>query len=468
MAKTRAGWMATRKEHTTYSLFFFGQNLLWGFAGMILTFLTDIGISAELAGTILIVPKIWDAVNDTIFGVIVDRTRFKNGQKFLPWVKIGVAAIGVTTLAMFAIPAAAPQTLKIIWFIIAYILFDAAYTMLDAPAFALPTVMTNNIDERTSFVSGNKLWAMVGGVLATVLVSVMQKQLGWFGAGCIFIIGGVIFMLPLLFCAKERQSDEQKKEEDVSLKQIFGYVGKNKYLLITLIAMLLFGLTAVESQLCIYIARICYGNQGLGSINSACVAIPVIFVSMVIPPLAKKFDKFWILVFGVLSSIVLNVVTYFIGFDNVVVAIIFTALKCMGLAFWQVIIYMLVADTVEYGTYKSGTRAAGITFSLQTFISKLKNALITSLIAFSLALVGFVEGENAVQPEGVAQGIWGIFTLLPAIGYVIALVVLLVGYKLRDKSVQVMADYNSGNITYDEAVAAIGDKFGAPAPKGNN
>lgn len=466
MAKMRDGYIATRKEHFTYSLFFFGQNLLWGFAGLVVTYLTDIGLTAALAGTILIVPKIWDAINDTIFGVIVDKTRFKNGQKFLPWVKIGVAAIGVTTLLMFAIPASTPQTLKIIWFVVAYILFDAAYTMLDAPAFALPTVMTNNIQERTALVSGNKLWAMVGGVLAAVLVPMLQKKLGWFGAGCIFIIGGVILMLPLLFCAKERQSEEQKKEEEVTFKQMLNYLGKNKYLLIALVAMLLFGLTAVESSLSIYIARICFGNQSLGTILAACVALPVILISAIIPPLARKIDKFWILVIGIASSIVINIITYFVGFSNVTLAIVFTALKCMGLAFWQVIVYMLVADTVEYGTYKSGTRAAGITFSLQTFVSKLKNALISSLVAFSLALTGFVEGENAVQPAGVAEGIWGIFTFLPVIGYAIALAVLLIGYKLRDDSVQVMAKYNSGEITYEEAVAVLGDKFGAPAVRG--
>lgn len=466
MAKMRDGYMATRKEHFTYSLFFFGQNLLWGFAGLVVTYLTDIGLTAALAGTILIVPKIWDAINDTIFGVIVDKTRFKNGQKFLPWVKIGVAAIGVTTLLMFAIPASTPQTLKIIWFVVAYILFDAAYTMLDAPAFALPTVMTNNIQERTALVSGNKLWAMVGGVLAAVLVPMLQKKLGWFGAGCLFIIGGVILMLPLLFCAKERQSEEQKKEEEVTFKQMLNYLGKNKYLLIALVAMLLFGLTAVESALSIYIARICFGNQSLGTVLAACVALPVILISAIIPPLARKIDKFWILVIGIASSIVINVITYFVGFSNVTMAIVFTALKCMGLAFWQVIIYMLVADTVEYGTYKSGTRAAGITFSLQTFVSKLKNALISSLVAYSLALTGFVEGENAVQPAGVAEGIWGIFTFLPVIGYAIALAVLLIGYKLRDDSVQVMAKYNSGEITYEEAVAVLGDKFGAPAVRG--
>ena len=75
---------------------------------------------------------------------------------------------------------------------------------------------------------------------------------------------------------------------------------------------------------------------------------------------------------------------------------------------------MLVADTVEYGTYKSGARAAGITFSLQCFAAKLKNGLIGSVVLASLSVVGFVEGEGAIQPAGVAEGVWALFCLLPA------------------------------------------------------
>lgn len=56
------------------------------------TFLTDIGIAAATAAVILLAPKLWDAVNDVIFGYIADRHTFKNGQKFLPWVRIGTAA----------------------------------------------------------------------------------------------------------------------------------------------------------------------------------------------------------------------------------------------------------------------------------------------------------------------------------------------------------------------------------------
>jgi len=141
-------------------------------------------------------------------------------------------------------------------------------------------------------------------------------------------------------------------------------------------------------------------------------------------------------------------------------AIVMTMLKCSGLGFWSVVIYMLIADTVEYGTYKTGTRAAGISFSLQTFVAKLKNGLIGSVVLFSLSAVGFVEGENAIQPAGVDDGVWALFCLFPAVGFAIALVILLVFYKLRTKEVQVMSLYNNGQISKEEAEAELAEKYG--------
>ena len=82
--KMRKGYEVPRREYISYCLFFLGQNLLWGFAGYIETFLTDIGIAAATAAMILIVPKLWDALNDVLFGYIVDRHVFKNGTKFVP------------------------------------------------------------------------------------------------------------------------------------------------------------------------------------------------------------------------------------------------------------------------------------------------------------------------------------------------------------------------------------------------
>ena len=460
---SRLGYQSTKKEYVAYCLFFLGQNLLWGYAGYIETFLTDIGIAAATAAAILIIPKLWDAVNDVLFGYIVDRHMFKNGQKFMPWVRIGTSAVGITTVALFAIPASLSSGGKVAWFLIAYILFDLCYTILDAPAFAVTTVMTSNVQERTGIIAGGKLWSMVGGVVSTVLIPMIRPKLGWLTACIVFVVVSIILMIPMLFTVKERHSEEVLATENPTFKEMLKYLKSNKYLIFVLLAMLLLGLSSVEQKMAIYMGRICLGQENMATLVAAGVAVSVIAVSAIVPVLAKRWDKFDVLCAGLAFAIVMDVITFFVGYGNLIVALILIMLKCTGLGFWQVIIYMLIADTVEYGTYKSGTRAAGITFSLQAFIAKLKNALIGTIVLLSLSAVHFVEGENAVQPAGVAEGVWGLFTLLPAAGFTVALIILLLFYKLRSKDVQTMAQYNNGEIGREEADALLAEKYGAPA-----
>ena len=463
MAKQqKIGYQCERKEGRSFAAFYLGQNLIWGFFGLLGTFLTDIGINAATAAAILIIPKLWDAVNDVLFGYIVDRCKFKNGQKFMPWVKIGTSAVGISLVALFAIPQTIGDTAKIIWFLIAYICFDAAYTILDTPSFALTTVMTSNIEERTEIIAGNKLWSMVGGVLATVLIPLIRPKLGWLGACIAFVVISVALMIPMMFTVKERHTAAEKKD-DPTFREMLTYLKSNKYLIVALVAMLILGAASVEQAMAIRIARNCFGNETAGTLISAGAALSVIVVSALVPVMSRKMDKFDVMCLGCAFSVVMDVVTYFVGFKSFVPALICITLKCTGLGFWQVIIYMLIADTVEYGTYKTGTRAAGITFSLQCFAAKLKNALIGSVVLFTLSTVGFIEGENAVQPAGVADGVWGLFNLFPAAGFVVAIVILLIFYKLRSKDVQTMAKYNNGELSREEAEALLGEKYGHPA-----
>lgn len=149
-----------RKERVFYCLFFLGQNILWGYAGFMETFLTDIGIAAATAAAILLVPKLWDAFNDVLFGYLVDRHKFKNGQKFVPWIRIGTAALSITTVAMFAVPEGLAQPQKIAWFMVSYVLFDISYTIQDTPVFALTTVMTSDVEERSAIIAGGYVAVM--------------------------------------------------------------------------------------------------------------------------------------------------------------------------------------------------------------------------------------------------------------------------------------------------------------------
>ncbi len=461
----KSGFLTSRKERAFYCLFFLGQNILWGFAGYVETFLTDIGLAAVTAGMLLVIPKLWDAINDMFFGYLMDRISFKNGLKFLPWVRVGTMAIGITTVALFAIPKGITETAKIVWFLVAYILFDISYTVLDAPAYALTTVMTPSVEERTSIIAGSKLWGMVGGVVATLLVPVLRPKLGWFAACVVFVAVSVAMMIPMLFSAKERQRAAAEIQENPGLKEILAYLRRNKYLIVTLLAMLLLGIASLEQKMAIYMARICLGDEGMAILVTGGASVAVILVSILVPVLAKKWDKCYVLCAGLAFSVVMDVVAFFVGFDSIILVAICTMLKCTGYGFWSVVTYMMVADTVEYGTYKTGTRAAGISFSLQTFVAKLKNGIIGSVMLWSLAAVGFVAGEKAVQPEGVAEGVWGLFCLLPAVGFAVAAVILLMFYKLRSTDVQVMAMYNNGEIDKNEAESRLMKKYGPAGEK---
>ena len=211
----------------------------------------------------------------------------------------------------------------------------------------------------------------------------------------------------------------------------------------------------------IYMGRICLGQENMATLVSGAAAVAVIIVCAVVPALARKWDKFYVLCAGLAFTVVMNVIAYFIGYGSLAMTILMTMLKCSGMGFWSVVIYMLIADTVEYGTYKTGTRAAGISFSLQTFVAKLKNGIIGSVVLFSLSAIGFIEGENAIQPAGVADGVWALFCLLPAAGFALALIILMLFYKLRTKDVQIMSSYNNGEISKKEAEAKLLEKYGA-------
>ena len=169
-------------------------------------------------------------------------------------------------------------------------LFDISYTIQDTPAFALTTVMTADVEERSSIIAGGKLWSMVGGVIATLLVPMVRPKLGWFGACVVFVAVSIGLMIPLLFGARERTAAQT--EENPSLGQMLVYLKNNKFLLVALLALLILGLSNLEQKMAIYAGRICLGQENMATLVAGGAAVSVIAVSALVPVLSKKWDKF--------------------------------------------------------------------------------------------------------------------------------------------------------------------------------
>ena len=445
-------------ERISYGIYFFGQNVLWAYAGLVSTYLLDVGLDAKVASAVLLIPKIWDAVNDTLFGVIVDRTRFKNKQKFMPWIRIGTALIGIVTVLMFAIPESMKSNVrKIAWFLITYIIFDAAYTMQDAPIFALPTAMTTNVQERTDLIASNRLGGILGAGIATILIPVIRPKTGWLLGAVVFCAFGVAFMLPILFLGKERNTENTESDKEYTISEMFRCVRTNKYLIITLVLIFIIGVCSIETTLSLVMARNCFGDEAKASIITLIAGVPLILVSRLVPALSKRIDKIKLLTIGLAVGFVGRIASYVVGYTSFVLYGAFSAIKGMGIAFFMTLSYTMTADSVEYGTFKNSIRMPGVSFALQTFTSKLKNAIVGSMALLALGMFGYDSSlpETAVQAQPVIDGIWAVYNLLPAIGYMISLLIVILFYRMRDRDVEIMAKCNNGEINREEAEKLI-------------
>ena len=456
---TKTKSVVTLAEKGSYGLYFMGQNIFFMLINMYMsTYFTDVGIPAVTVAGIALVVKVWDAINDPIFGGLIDRIRFKKG-KFVPWLRISLVGIPVATILMFAIPSGAAPIVKVIWASVAYVLWDTAYTICDVPIFGLVTTMTPVQQERTTLNTIGRVAAMLAAMTVMITIPSFRAMLGgWTSTVVTLSVVGAITMIPICFTAKERVAPSADKEPEVGLKDMFRYLKTNKYLLIYYVAFLIGGVLNVTTTWGLYIARYCLENESMQTVTTLLGILPTILLGSFIPLLTKKHDKFKLYYIANVVALILTVARFFVGYENLTSYLVLTVISAIPTAITTMLMYMFTPDCAEYGRYKSGIAAPGITFATQTFFVKLQSALLTSVAALALGMIGFVEGEGAVQAAGFAKTLWNTSIILPVIGTVLALIVLRM-YKLNDHDVELMAKCNSGEITREEAEAKMINKY---------
>lgn len=439
-------------------------------ASFLATYLLLIGIDPIKSSAVMLAVKVWDAVNDALFGVIFDKVKFKSGKKYLPWLKIACALTPAATIAVFIIPSAANETIKLIWFALAYIVWDTAYTLCDVPAFGIITSMTTNIEERNTVLSYKSVSGGIGSALTFVIVNTLNSSLG-INYGIISIIIAAVAALTMFpVCKNCKERHEGTDEEQFTVKRMFQYLFKNKYLLIFYIGYLFYSGAQTYNSLQPIFAYYIYGNAMLTLVTGTIAALPQLVMSLLVPKMIRKMDKMKLFHISTVAAIVFSIALCFTRSSFVLFCIVFM-LRAVPLGIIGVLAFTFTPDCAEYGQFTTGTEAKGITFAIQTFIVKLASAASNSIGLFLLGIFGYkaIEGaesfeelqalgEAAAQTPEALDGIWFTFNVFPIFGLVIALVCWLC-YKLKDKDVQVMADCNSGKITKEEALPLLSRKY---------
>lgn len=462
----------TVKERICFTVGAFGRSGIYTLMSMftLVFFQNGAGLTLSQGTTIILIGRIFDAVNDPVMGMIVDRTKSKWG-KMRPYLLFSPVPIAICTILLFTAPFEHGSNAAFVWALITYILWGVAFTVQDVPFWGLSSVITPLESERTSFISTARLGSTFGGILPALLVPILYQSnmgysKGFFLSAVIFALLGCGLSSLIFFVSKERVP---KTDHTPSFKETFVVLGKDKLLIIVIFAAILGSTMVTANQCADYIGNylIIQNNTDFSQIfDAACNILPnvdakaaydfwiprgtivttltvAIGVGMVpamaiFPMLRKKLSLKQIYIGSAVFGLLVHTLCYVVFQSNITsinIYILWVFLFLMGLplGIYNVITYALIADSVDYLEWKTGERHEGVCFSFQTFLSKVNAAVATFIFGQILGQSDFkavdkslvdIEGRQIFfeQSMETQKMLLALVTIVPAVGFLLTII----------------------------------------------
>ena len=429
----------TSREKYSYGIGAYGKDLACGivYTFLMICFTDVVGINPAFVGTLFLMARLWDAINDPIMGMIVDNTRSRFG-KFRPWIFIGTILNSVVLFLLFRKPDLEGTSLYL-YYSVMYILWGMTYTIMDIPYWSMiPTLATTKEDrEKISVVP--RIFASLGGLTVTTFGIALVNKLGngnqikgfeYFALGIVIIF--IISTIVTCINVKEK-TQVQVNNEKVNIKQAFNILKQNDQLLVFIGIVLAYNLAMqLAGGAAIYYFKYVAGKESLFSLYSF-FKVAEIGGLMLFPVVTRKIGRQQVFRMATILPM-FGLITLFISGLIAPQSILFISVSAvllnLGSGFLLGSTTVMLADIVDYGEYKLGSRNESIIFSAQTLLVKLASALSGWLIGVGLSLIGYVAGA-AVQSNITIIGIRVIMTIIPSIVALVMYVIYKSKYKIN-------------------------------------
>lgn len=462
----------TLKERICFTVGAFGRSGIYTLMSMftLVFFQNGAGLTLSQGTTIILIGRIFDAVNDPVMGMIVDRTKSKWG-KMRPYLLFSPVPIAICTILLFTAPFEHGSNAAFVWALITYILWGVAFTVQDVPFWGLSSVITPLESERTSFISTARLGSTFGGILPALLVPILYQSnmgysKGFFLSAVIFALLGCGLSILIFFVSKERVP---KTDHTPSFKETFVVLGKDKLLIIVIFAAILGSTMVTANQCADYIGNylIIQNNTDFSQIFDAAgnilpnvdakaaydfwiprgtivttltvaIGVGMVPAMAVFPILRKKLSLKQIYIGSAVFGLIVHTLCYVVfqsNITNINIYILWVFLFLMGLplGIYNVITYALIADSVDYLEWKTGERHEGVCFSFQTFLSKVNAAVATFIFGQILGQSDFkavdkslvdIEGRQIFFEQSIEtqKMLLALVTIVPAVGFLLTII----------------------------------------------
>ena len=430
----------------------FGKDLVYMLiSGYLLYYYNAVlGMDSAFIGTVLMIARVFDAVNDPAMGIVVAKTKTKWGR-FRPWILCGTILNAVTIYALYATPVQMDMTGKKIWLVVFYFAWGITYTLMDIPFWSVIPAVTEPGSDREGLTSLARTCAGIGDAIPTVLTMVLVPMFSASEVIADYRIGfkwwaliiAVIFVISEAVCVREiKEKPIEQEESAMHISDMFKSLIKNDQA-VTVVVSILLVYTALNicANLVLYFFQFDVGNDGAYSIFAGVAFVAQVVVMMIIPALRKKFSKNHLFLFGFIIQIAGFLVIIVMALTHMYTPATWFVLCIPGIMIYagygilNVIMIVFLSDSVDYGEYKNGTREESIIFSMQTFTVKLASGFAVFLAGLVLEWI-HLDVNSAVQQASTLKGLLMWMTLPSVVLLVIGIIVYRSKYKLDDAKMQ--------------------------------
>ncbi|MCR5781193.1 MAG: glycoside-pentoside-hexuronide (GPH):cation symporter [Clostridia bacterium] len=447
----------TIKDRIGYAMGDMGGLLTFGLISSFLNmFYTDVlKLPLTQITVLMLVARIWDAINDPMWGGFIDSRKPTKYGRFRPYILGASLPLAIAAVVMFTKIPGLSTSQYLIFAYVTYIFYGMMYTGTNIPYGSLASVITDDESERSSLSMWRSIGAGVGGLPAQILLplfvfktldkdtKVLDSTKLTLAVAVLAVLTVVIYFLHFKL-TKERITLPPKQDQgnyDI-LKSIKVLSHNGPFLVLCIVSMLLIAFQMYTQTTYNYLLKDFYNKPGLYSLTTVCTYLPMACFLPFMGKLIRKYGKKELCSVGLLFAAIVNFALYFMRFTPLVSnPYAFLALLLFsgaGQTFLVLEVWALVMDVIDYHEMLSGRREEGTAYAFYSFTRKLGQTLAGVGMNALLKFIGYnVDTADTVgQTVEVTAKLYDISTIIPAVVLSIMFILLGFCYKLSKKRVE--------------------------------
>ena len=454
------------KDKIGYAFGDLASCLVFGLtAGILNSFYTDV-LKISVLGTLIIIvaARLWDAVNDPIWGRIIQGAKARPDGRYRHWLKVFAVPVAVASILMFLNVSGFPEWARYIWAAFTYVLFGMLYTCINIPYGSMAQVMTSDDKERSALSVFRSTGSVIGGLPAMLLAMVCYRKVIDEKTGeqlvinnikittikptvvligvCVIAAFSVLFFFLCHKMTKERVVTHPAPKQKGEAKRVIRALLKSRpFMAVSIASMLLLAAQMFGQGYNLYLFNCYFHMPALNILPAVFQYLPVAVIMFFASKLGNRFGRREVCSYGVLFSaacyLLLFVLSAF-GVRNIWLYLFGCLMGGIGTAFMFLLNWILAADAIDFNRVTYGIDDDATSYAFFTFTRKLGQTVATILINIPLLIIGYDGGrilyENITTNN--LETMYNASVLIPAILFLLLFVFLRFVYPLSKKRVE--------------------------------